>query len=38
MADVVHKYLSTELQLDFNKCGRQPYGNAANMAGYYNSM
>ena len=33
MADEVHKYLFTELQLDFNKCGRQSYGNAANMAG-----
>ena len=38
MADLVHKYLTTELQLDFNKCRGQSYDNAANMAGRYNGM
>ena len=36
MADLVHKYLTTELQLDFNKCRGQSYDNAANKAGRYN--
>ena len=38
MADLVHKYLTTELQLDFNECRGQSYDNAANMAGRYNGM
>ena len=38
MADIVHKYLTTKLQLDFNKCRGQSYDNAANMAGRYNGM
>ena len=37
MADLVHKYYTTELQLDFKKC-RDYYNNAANMAGSYNGM
>ena len=38
MADLVHKYLTTEHQLDFNKCRGQFYDNAANMASRYNGM
>ena len=35
MADLLHKYLTSELQLDFNNCQGQSYDNAANMAGRY---
>ena len=38
MADLVHKYLTAELQLDFSKCRGQSYDNAANMTGRYNGM
>ena len=38
MANLVAKYLTTELQLDFEKCRGQCYDNAANMAGKYNGM
>ena len=38
MVDLAHKYLTTELQLDFNKCRGQSYDNAANMVGRYNGM
>ena len=34
MADLVHRYLTTELQLDFKNAN----DNAANMAGRYNGM
>ena len=34
----MHKYLTTELQLDFKKCRGQFHDNDANMAGRYNSM
>jgi len=35
MADLVFNYLTTELEIDFNKCRGQSYDNAANMAGRY---
>ena len=38
MADLVHKYFTKKLHLDFNKCRGQSYDNAANMAGRYNGM
>ena len=38
MADLIRKYLTTELQLDFKKCQGQFHHNAANMAGRYNGM
>ncbi|XP_013780077.1 uncharacterized protein LOC106464480 [Limulus polyphemus] len=38
MADLMFNYLITELEIDFRKCRRQSYDNAANMAGRYNSM
>ena len=38
MADLVHKYITAKLQLDFNKCRAQSYDNAANMAGWHNGM
>ena len=38
MANLVRKYLTTELQLDFRKYRGQSYDNAANMAGRYNGM
>jgi hypothetical protein len=38
MADLVFNYLTTELEINFNKCRGQSYANAANMAGRYNSM
>ena len=36
MADLVYKYLTKKLHLNFNKCRGQSYDNAANMAGRYN--
>ena len=33
MADLGHKYLTAELQVDFNKCRGQSYDHAVNMAG-----
>ena len=36
MTDLVDKYLTKKLYLDFNKCPGQSYDNAANMAGRYN--
>ena len=36
MADLVHIFLTTEFQLDFNKCRGQSYDNSANMARRYN--
>ena len=38
MADLVFNYLTTEFEIDFNKCRGQSYNNAANMAGRYNGM
>ena len=38
MADLVRKYLTKKLDLDFNKCRRQSYENAPNMADRYNDM
>ena len=38
MADLVHKYLTTTLQLDFNKWRGQSYDHAVNMASKYNGM
>ena len=38
MADLGHKYLTAELQLDFNKCRGQSCDHAVNMAGRYNGM
>ena len=38
MADLLHKYLTTKLWLDFNKCRGQFYDNVANMVGRYNGM
>ena len=38
MADLVHKYFTTELQLDFNKCRGQSCDNAANMVGRYSGI
>ena len=38
VADLVHKYLTTKLQLDFNKCRGQSYDNAANMDDRCNGM
>ena len=38
IADLVFNYLTTELEINFNKCTGQSYANAANMAGRYNSM
>lgn len=38
MADLVFNYLTTELEINFDKCRGQSYANAANMAGKYNSM
>ena len=38
MADLVFNYLTTEFEIDFNKCRGQSYNNAVNMAGRYNGM
>ena len=38
MADLVFNYLTTELEINFDKCRGQSYANAANMADRYNSM
>ena len=38
MADLVHKYLTTKVLLDFYKCRGQSYDNAANIVGRCNGM